>query len=196
MRRYDPEFPLRIHFIGHKNGNGVLTKLPDYVHYHTPQEWFEALVDLNEITERYVWYQEFVYAIAFKKYKYRKKLKYWEKETIRLHRKKVCKYIAKDPEIKIYEGKKLEEFKKELAQAVYDTFEYSSRSASFRKIHVKGRCLNCSLILSESERNSWRYCSENCRDLFYLNFSFFYSKEYVWKRDRGICQMCKKPKLP
>jgi 5-methylcytosine-specific restriction endonuclease McrA len=192
MQKYKfPKFDLNWYMRSNINENGVLIRIPNYVQYYTPLEWFEALFDLNEITEHEVWYQDYVYAIAFYRYKFRKKKKYWEHENIRLHRKVVCKYIAPDPEISIYEGEKLEQWKKKLAQAVYESFSYQTRSASFRNIKVKGRCLNCSIILSETNRNSWRYCSEKCRDEFYLKYSIDYSRDYVFQRDKGICQDCK-----
>lgn len=174
------------------NKNGVLIRMLPHVQYYTPKEWYEALFDINEIIQTETFYAESFLFVAFVIFKFRKKKKYYEKECIRLHRKKVCQIIAPNPEIKIYEGEQLEDFKKQLQDAVFETFDYQTRSASFRLIKIRGRCLNCSLILSETDRNSYRYCSEDCRDLFYLDYNFKYSRDYVWQRDNRICQICKK----
>lgn len=172
--------------------NGIITQIPDRSLTYTPKEWIDNLLDVNEIRESVSYYGDSFYAPCFIRYIYAKRKKYYIEKTIRIHRKKLCLFIAKNPELKIYEGTQLEEYKEKLEELVYKTFEYQTRSVSFRNLNISGRCLNCSLILSETNRNSWRYCSQDCKDEFYLNYQFSYSRDWVWERDKGICQICKK----
>lgn len=158
----------------------------------TPKEWFESLHDFQEIIQTEAIYDDAFFGVAFIRYRYSKRKKKYIKDFIRLHRKKICLCIAKNPGIIKYDGKKLEEYEKEREEAVYNTFNYQTRSASFRLVKSNGRCINCSLLLSETKRNSYRYCSEECKDEFYTKFDFSYSKQKIWYRDQGICQMCKK----
>lgn len=172
--------------------NGYLKTFPVGYHDYTPVEWVESLQDVNEIKLSYAYYAESFYSLMFIRHTYSKRKKCYIKREIRIHRKLICLYIAENPEIKIYKGKQLEEYKKDLEEKVYSTFSYQTRSTSFNNLKVSGRCLNCSLLLSETKRNSWRYCSLECKERFYLSYRFDFSRDWVWQRDRGICQICKR----
>ncbi len=51
------------------------------------------------------------------------------------------------------------------------------------------RCRNCGEEVPEGRRKSW--CGKDCVDLYLISNDPGFARSQVWKRDEGVCALCK-----